>query len=86
MKGFGQLWHDWCDEGKPASRVAQLLFYIASIGVLGLGIILIPLVAETRRELVFGILLLATVSLLLATLGSLSGIAATLRKFLGRSG
>jgi hypothetical protein len=84
MKSFVKLWSQWCDEGKPASRIVQLIFYIAAVGVLGLGIWLIPGVAQTRRELVFGILLLATVSLLLATMGSLSGIAAMLKKFLDR--
>jgi hypothetical protein len=63
-----------------AGTVAQLCCYLASFVVLLLGLWLVPGWLHTSRDMVFAILLLATVSLLLATLGSLSGLAATLKR------
>jgi hypothetical protein len=63
-----------------AGTVAQLICYVAAIALLGLGIWLLPGLVETRTDFVFGILLLTTVSLLLATLGSLSGLAESIAR------
>jgi hypothetical protein len=63
-----------------SGTAAQLACYLAAVVVLLLGLWLVPGWVTTSRDMVFAILLLATVSLLLATLGSLSGLAATLKR------
>jgi hypothetical protein len=57
-----------------SGTVAQLICYLLAISVLGLGVWLLPQWLESSRDVVFGILILTTVSLLLATLGSLAGL------------
>lgn len=64
----------------PPGRVTQLSFYLAAVVVLCLGLWLAPGVVQSRRAHIFAILLVATMSLLLATLGSLTALAAALKK------
>jgi len=63
-----------------SGRVAQLVCYLAAVSVLCIGLWILPAWVHSSRDWVLAVLILATVSLLLATLGSLSGLAEALKR------